>query len=199
MEGPAPKTRGWHAHENSRGPRGWHLIVGGVVEVGTTNKEPRLSEAPERNPKNLGLKLTIETSPGEGADVIVWKVVHFYKEVRRQQYDQVVIRWNAEQIGHCRVFDDAHYAVQADAAMKSLNQKYASPENHAAKKPPAKKVSAKKAGLKRKSAAKKKRRAAASRAKGKKGEVPRRAARKPGSKKLVRKLARKLWPAKKKV
>ena len=66
MAGPAPKTRDWRALENAHKPKGWHVLVSGQVQVGATNMEPRLTETPERNPKNLGLKLTIEKA-GEGA------------------------------------------------------------------------------------------------------------------------------------
>jgi hypothetical protein len=186
MAGPAPKTRGWHARENAHKPKGYHVIAAGLVQVSALNMEPRLTEEPERNPKNLGLKLTIETVPGEGAQVVVWKAVHFHKEVKKDQFDHVIVRWNVDQIANVPIIDDTEHAAEGAAAMTALNAKYAgkgtpakpakpagkkpaaqpaapkpapkkaAPKKVAAKKAAPKKASAKKAAPKKKSAAKKK-------------------------------------------
>jgi hypothetical protein len=207
MAGPAPKTHGWHALENAHRPKGWHVIVGGVVQVSATNLEPRLTETAERNPDNLGLNLTIEKTSGDGADVMVWKAVHFHKEVKRNQYNHVIVRWDVQQIANFPVLDDRECAAQAEVAMKALNQQYAGEGKAgkaAAKKPAAtkapKKAAAKKAAAKTKPAPKKKPRAVGGWAKGKKAKAkkaPKKAAKKSGLKKLVRKLVKKLRPKKK--
>jgi len=145
MAGPAPKTRDWHARENAHKPKGFHVIAAGLVQVSALNKEPRLTEEPERNPKNLGLKLTIETVPGEGADVMVWKAVHFHKEVKRNEFEHVVVRWDAGQIANVPVIDDIQHAAEAAAAMKAINAKYAGkggPAKPAGGKPAGKKPAA---------------------------------------------------------
>jgi hypothetical protein len=157
--------------------------------------EPRLKETAERNPKNLGLNLTIESS-GPGDDVMVWKAAHFHKEVDRGQYDHVIVRWDVQQIANFPIHDDRELATHADAAMKSLNEKHAAkvkPPKSAGKKPAAKKAPAKK------SPAKKKPRAVGGWAKGRKAKkASKKVARKSGLKRLVRKLVKKLSPAKKK-
>ena len=111
MAGPAPKTRHWQAIENAHKPKGLHVLVYGLVEVNAANMEPRLSETAERNPRNLGLNLTIEKS-GAGPDVKCWKAAHFHKEVKANQYDNVVIRWDVSQIANIPVVDDREYAQQ---------------------------------------------------------------------------------------
>jgi hypothetical protein len=208
MAGPAPKTRNWHALENAHKPKGLHVLVFGEVEVTATDKEPRLTETPERNPKNLGLKLTIETLPGEGADVVVWKGVHFHKEVKKDQFDHVIVRWDVGQIANFPIHDDREQAASAAAAMKALNQQHAAkgqaakpaakksaakeaaPKTPASKKAAPKKAAAKKAAPK-KAAAKKKPRAVGGWAKGKK------ATRKAAKKSAARR-AKKRAPGKKK-
>jgi hypothetical protein len=174
MAGPAPKTREWRAVENAHKPQGLHVLVYGEVQVSATNMEPRLTEEPERNPKNLGFKLTIQPSPDEGVDVMVWRSVHFHKEVEADQYDHVIVRWEGEQIADIPVRDDRECADEAAAAMKALNERHAAraasakparsgkpapparsaakspaPKTPAAKKPPAKKTLAKKAPAKK--------------------------------------------------
>jgi len=193
MAGPAPKTRGWRALENAHKPKGWHILVNGQVQVSATNMEPRLTETPERNPENLGLNLTIEKSSGAGADVMVWKAVNFHKEVKRDQFNHVIVRWDVQQIANFPVFDDREHAAQADAAMKALNEKYAKREKPAAKKPGAKKAAPKKAAAKKKSAPKKKApRAVGGWAKGKKAKkAPKKVVKKKAAKKAARKKARK--------
>jgi hypothetical protein len=200
MAGPAPKTRGWHARENAHEPEGFHVIVGGQVQVSATNKHPRLTETPERDPKNLGLNLTIDES-GEGAQVVVWKAVHFHKEVEAGAFDNVIVRWDVGRIADFPILDDDEYAAKADAAMKTLNAKQAG-KGKAAKpagKKPAAKTAAKKAAPKKKAAAKKKP-AKAKKAPTKKAakKSAKKSSKKSGLKKLVRRLVKKLTPAKKK-
>jgi len=154
MAGPAPKTRNWHAHENAHQPKGFHLFVAGDVQVGATNLEPRLTESPERNPKNLGLHLAIESSGGTGADVMVWKRANFHKVIEADQYDHVIVRWDVAQIANFPIHDDRELASHADAAMKALNQEHAGKLKSA--KPAGKKPAAKKAAPKKKASAKKK-------------------------------------------
>jgi len=201
MAGPAPKTRNWHALENAHKPKGLHVLVFGEVEVSATNKEPRLTETAERNPKNLGLKLTIETFPGKGADVVVWKGAHFHKEVKKNQFDDVIVRWDVGQIANFPIHDDREQAASAAAAMKALNQQHAA-KGQAAK-PAAKKPAAKGAAPKRpapkkaapkKAAAKKKPRSVGGWAKGKKAK---KATRKAAKKSAARK-AKQRAPGKKK-
>ena len=208
MAGPAPKTRGWHARENAHKPKCYHVIAAGLVQVSALNMEPRLTEEAERNPKNLGLKLTIETLPGEGGDVTVWKAVHFHKEVKKNEFDRVIVRWDFDQIANVPIIDDNEHAAEGAAAMKALNAKYAGkagPAKPAGGKPAAKKAAPKQAAAKKKtapkkaSAAKKKPRSVGGWAKGKTAKkAPQKAAKKSGLKKLVRKLVKKLTPAKKK-
>ena len=189
MAGPAPKTRDWRALENAHKPKGRHVLVFGHVQVGATNMEPRLTETPERNPKNLGLNLTIETS-GEGADVMVWKGAHFHKEVKANQYDHVIVRWDVAQIANVPVLDDRECAEQAAAAMQALNAKHAGKgkaAKPAGKKPAAKKATAKKAPAKKKSAAKK---SAAKKSSKKAKPTPKKTMKKKGTKKGAKKKRR---------
>jgi hypothetical protein len=190
MAGPAPKTRNWWALENAHKPKGRHVLVFGQVRVSATNMEPRLTETPERNPKNLGLNLTIETSGGAGADVMVWKSAHFHKEVKANEYDDVVVRWEIGQIANFPIRDDREHAADAAAAMKALNEQHTGkggpkPAKPAGTKPSAKKTAAKKKlAAKKKSAAKKKPRAVGGWAKGKKAKkVPKKASKKKAAKK----------------
>ena len=167
----------------------------GLVEVKTANLEPRLTETAERNPRNLGLNLTIEKS-GEGPDVMCWKAARFHKEVKANQYDNVVIRWDVRQIANVPVVDDREYAQQAAAAMTTLNQKYAGKVKStkpAATKPAPKKPAPKKA------AKKKAPKSVGGWAKSKKAKkAPKKAAKRSGLNKLVRRIVKKLTPAKKK-
>ncbi|MEJ0076347.1 MAG: hypothetical protein WDO17_13020 [Alphaproteobacteria bacterium] len=213
MAGPAPKTRGWHARENAHKPKGYHVIAAGLVQVNALNMEPRLTEEAERNPKNLGLKLTIETLPGEGAQIVVWKAVHFHKEVKKDEFDHVIVRWDVDQIANFPIVDDTEHAAEGAAAMTALNAKHAAkgkpaaakptkpagkkpakPAAPAPKKPAPKKPAPKKAAAKKKTAPKKKyapKKKAAKKAKKK-------AAKKSVLKRLVSKVVKKLSPAKKK-
>jgi len=196
MAGAAPKSRNWHAHENVHKPRGLHLFAAGDVQVGATNLEPRLTESPERNPKNLGLHLTIESLGGVGADVMVWKRANFHKVVKAGQYDHVIVRWDVEQIANFPVHDDRELAAHADAAMKALNAQHAAKGKPA--KPTGKKPAAKKAAPKKKPAPKPKKKAAKSKKAKKAKKSLKKAAKKSGLKRLVRRLVKKLSPAKKK-
>src|ERR1044072_2943988 len=106
MAGPAPRTRHWRALENAHKPKGFHVLVFGEVQVGATNMEPVLTESAERNPKTLGLALTIKTSSGSGADIMVWKPARFHKVVKPNEYEHVTVRWNGDQIANFPVRDD---------------------------------------------------------------------------------------------
>jgi hypothetical protein len=197
MAGPAPKTRNWRAIENAHKPKGLHVLVFGEVEVSATNKKPVLTESAERNPKNLGLNLTIAES-GQGGQMMVWKPAHFHKEVKANEFEHVVVRWDVDQIANFPIRDDREHAADSAAAMKTLNARHAVKGKTA--KPAGKKPAAKKAAAKKKSAAKKKPSSVGGWAKGKKAKkkAPKKAAKKSGLKKLVRKLVKKLTPAKKK-
>ena len=199
MAGPAPKTRNWQAIEKAHKPKGLHVLVYGLVEVKAACMEPRLTETAERNPRNLGLNLTLEKS-GAGPDVICWKAAHFHKEVKANEYDNVVIRWDLGQIANISVVDDREHAQHVTAAMTALNQKYAGKVKSA--KPAAKKAASRKAAPK-KAAKTKTPKSVGGWAKSKKAKkasrkAPKKAARKSGLKRLVRKLVRTLTPAKKK-
>ncbi len=205
MAGPAPKTRNWRALENAHKPKGRHVLVFGEVEVSATNKEPVLTEKPERDPKNLGLHLTIKES-GEGAQMMVWKPAHFHKVVKPNEYDDVIVRWYIDQIANFPIHDDREYAANAATAMKALNERHAGKgkgkgkgAKPAAKKPAAKKAAAKKAAPKKKAAAKKKP-AKAKKAPKKvvKKAAKKKTAKKSAFKKMVGRLVKKLTPAKKK-
>lgn len=195
MAGPAPKTRDWQAIENAHKPKGLHILVYGLVEVNAANMEPRLTETAERNPRNLGLNLTIEKS-GAGPDVKCSKAAHFHKEVKANQYDNVVIRWDVSQIANIRVVDDRELAQHAAAATTTLNRKYAGKVKST--KPAAKKAASKKPAPK-KAAKKKAPKSVGGWAKSKKAKkAPKKAAKKSGLKKLVRRIVKTLTPAKKK-
>ena len=119
MASAAPKTRNWRAIENAHEPEGLHIIVTGEVEVGSVGDDPVLGETPERNPKNLGLNLAIHK--GGGANVKVWKVAHFHKEVKADEYDNVFVRWNISRIAEFPVQDDTERQAQAKETMATLN------------------------------------------------------------------------------
>ena len=144
MPGPAPKTRNWTARENVHKPSGLHLIVTGAVQVTNTNQQPQLDESAERNPKNLGLSLTIGNTGEPGLDVVCWKQAHFHKEVSANQYDNVTIRWDVAAIAQVPVVDDKEDAKASAARMAAMNTAAA-----AATKKPAKRTAAKKAAAKK--------------------------------------------------
>jgi flagellum-specific peptidoglycan hydrolase FlgJ len=202
MADPAPKTRNWRALENAHKPKGLHVLVFGQVEVSATNKEPVLTETPERDPKNLGLNLTIRTSSGAGGQVMVWKPAHFHKVVKANQYENVIVRWNVDQIANFPIHDDREYVAKAAAAMKALNEQHAGKGKTAkpsGKKPAAKKAVAKKAAPKKKSAPKKKpAKAKKATKKVAKKAAKKKTAKKSAFKKMMGRLVKKLTPAKKK-
>jgi hypothetical protein len=156
MASAAPKTRNWRAIENAHEPEGLHIIVSGEVEVNSTGKEPHLSESPERNPKNLGLHLTI--LEGAGPKVKIWKVAHFHKVVKANEYDNVFVRWNISRIAEFPVHDDGERHAYAKEAMATLNAtaKKRKGAKRAGKKP-AKKAAKKSAAKKAPKKSKKKR------------------------------------------
>ena len=208
MADPAPRTRNWRAIENAHKPKGLHVLVFGEVEVSATNKAPLLTYKPERDPKNLGLHLTIQTGSGEGAQMMVWKPAHFHKVVKAGEFDHVIVRWNIDQIANFPIYDDRECAANAAGAMKELNKRHAGKKGPkpAGKKPAAKKAAAKKAAPKKKSAAKKKVAGSVKSKKAKKS-APKKAAKKAAKKKtakksafkkMVRSLVKKFTPAKKK-
>jgi hypothetical protein len=193
MAGPAPKTRNWTARENAHKPKGLHLIVGGQVEVNNTNLEPRLKEVAERNPRQVGLALTVVKSGGPGLDVKVWKNAFFHKEVRANEYDSVTVRWDVTSIAQFPVIDDTQHHQYLAEQTKALNAKHAGKAGpKPAGKPAAKKAAPKKAAKK---TAKKEPKAAGKKAKKKPAK---KTAKKSTLKKLVRKLVKTLTPAKKK-
>ena len=145
MAGPAPKTRDWFALENAHKPKGLHVIVGGLVQVTNTNQEPVLTESAERDPQHLGLTLTIETGGGLGLAVQCWKQAHFHKEVKANQFNTVVIRWDVSEIARTPVVDDRERAQHMVQATQALNAKYAKAPKAAPKKAAAKKAAPKKA------------------------------------------------------
>ena len=64
-------------------------------------------------------------SSGAGAQVMVWKPAHFHKVVKANQYENVIVRWNVDQIANFPIHDDREYAAKAAAAMKALNEQHA--------------------------------------------------------------------------
>jgi hypothetical protein len=141
MAGPAPKTRDWAARENVHKPKGLHMIVSGLVQVTNANKEPDLAESAERNPRTLGLDLTIKDTGKPGTAVVCWKQAQFHKEVRANEYDSVTVRWEGSQIAQVPVVDDREHSQLQDKMMQAVNLKYGSV--------PAKKAAPKKAAAKK--------------------------------------------------
>ncbi len=136
MAGPAPNTKLWTARENEHQPSGLHLIVGGQVEVSNTSKEPRLTESAERNPKQLGLSLTIVDTGQPGVEVMVWKAARFHKMVNANEYETVAIRWDSSAIARVPVIDDTEHENLLDKQSDLQNKKYAAkaaPKKAAAK------------------------------------------------------------------
>ena len=132
--------------------------------------------------------------------------------VKANQYENVIVRWNVDQIANFPIHDDREYAGKAAAAMKALNEQHAGKgtgetvgKKPAAKKPAAKKAAAKKAAPTKKSAAKKKAAGPVKSKKAKKAtkKVAKKAAKKKTAKKSAFKkmmggLVKKFTPAKKK-
>jgi hypothetical protein len=197
MAGPAPKTRNWMARENVHKPKDLHVIVSGLVQVNNTNKRPTLTESPERNPRNLGLDLTITDPGGDGAAVTCWKEAFLHKEVKANEYDTVTIRSNGSSIAQIPVVDDREHGQH----MVELTQ--AANAAHPVKKRPAPKKAAKKAPAKKavpKQASKKKTPKAVGgwAKKAKKKSAKKAPAKKSALKRLVGRLVKKLTPAKSK-
>jgi hypothetical protein len=209
----APETKEWRARENVHQPEGVHLLVGGQVEVRNLNKAPKLAKTDSRDPKVLGLALTIVDTDEEGGDVVCWKAANYHEEVTPDQYTGVVIRWEGDVIQRVPVIDDREHSALLDKQSTAQNTVAAKaitlkPEKPAAKKAAPKKAAAKKAAPKKQApkavggAKKAKKKAAKKTAKkaAKKGakKTAKKAAKKSTLKKLVKKLVRKLSPAKKK-
>jgi hypothetical protein len=168
MPGPAPKTDKWTARENQQGKLGIVLIVSGLVQVSSANKEPILKEASGGGGygKTLVLDLTIETGAGEGAQVLVWKRATFSTDVSADHYDNVEIRWEGKTIATVKVADDAEHLQHLTALTQAANKAQAGkakprPAPAKPKPRPAPKSPAPKRAAPAKPAAKKKKPAAA--------------------------------------
>ena len=206
-----PKTRNWRAHENAHKPEGFHLLVSGETEVSALNKVPKLTQTPVRDPKVLNLELTIVADPDEpSGDVMVWRCADYHEVVKPDQYTGVLIRWEGDVIERIPVIDDREHGAamkkQSDAqnadASKTIKLKPAKP---AAKKSAPKKAAPKKAVAK-KAAAKKVPKAVGGWAKKAKKKTAKKTVRKSAKKavkksafsRFVKKVVKKLTPAKKK-
>ena len=142
MAGPAPKTKAWSAHENKHKPSGLHLLVSGQVEVSDANKQPVLRET-KGDGNTLALDLKIEDCSGPPIDVKVWKAAFYHKEVSKNQFSGVAVRWDTKTIKTFPVIDDSERSALMD--------EQAEKQNAAAEK----KGTAKKAAAKAKKAVKK--------------------------------------------
>ena len=207
----APKTRNWSARENVHKPKGFHLLVCGGVEVTSLNKVPQLAKTDSRDPKVLGLALTVVTDPDEpSGDAMVWRSADYHEVVTPDQYTSVAIRWEGDVIERIAVIDDREHGAalkkQVDAhnaaAAKTIKLKPAKP---APKKAAAKTATAKTAAPK-KAAKKKAPKAVGGWAKKAKKQTAKKTAKKSAKKaakkstfsKFVKKVVKKLTPAKKK-
>ena len=203
----APKTRNWSARENVHKPKGFHLLVCGGVEVTSLNKVPQLAKTDSRDPKMLGLALTVVTDPDEPTgDAMVWRSADYHEVVTPDQYTSVAIRWEGDVIERITVIDDREHGAalkkQVDAhnaaAAKTIKLKPAKP---APKKAAAKTATAKTAAPK-KAAKKKAPKAVGGWAKKAKKQTAKKTAKKSAKKstfsKFVKKVVKKLTPAKKK-
>jgi len=206
----APKTEKWRARENEHEPEGVHLLVSGCVEVRNLSKAPRLAQTDSRDPKVLGLALTIVDTDEPGSDAVVWKGANYHEVVTPDQYNSVVIRWEGEVIQRIPVVDDAQHGALMDkqsqaqnaAAAKTIRLKPAKPAKASA--PAAKKAAPKKATPKKKAPkavggwAKKTAKTAKKKSAKKAGrKTAKKAAKKSALKRFVKKLVKKLSPAKK--
>jgi len=203
----APKTRNWSARENVHKPKGFHLLVCGGVEVTSLNKVPQLAKTDSRDPKVLGLALTVVTDPDEPTgDAMVWRSADYHEVVTPDQYTSVAIRWEGDVIERITVIDDREHGAalkkQVDAhnaaAAKTIKLKPAKP---APKKAAATTATAKTAAPK-KAAKKKAPKAVGGWAKKAKKQTAKKTAKKSAKKstfsKFVKKVVKKLTPAKKK-
>lgn len=117
-----PETRNWHARENAHKPEGWHLLVGGQVEVPTLNTVPNLSKRQARDAKTVELELTLAVAPNEpGGDQVVWRAVDYHEVVERDQYDTVVIMWDDNIVARIGVVDDDEHSDNWDSQMAEHN------------------------------------------------------------------------------
>ena len=199
MAGRPPKTDKWIARENRHGKKGGHrLVVGGLVQVTNTNKDPHLKEAVPQgiNPKILILDLTIAQAGHPGLDVLVWKPAAYSKKVSAGQYDSVDIHWDGKSIATCKVVDDSEHHAHLAAITQAANQtaaysgkKPAPAKKGAAKKVPAKKAPAKKAPAKKGAAKKGAKKRAAKKSATKKSAAKKSAAKKGAAKKTAKKSA----------
>jgi len=200
----APKTKDWSARENVHKPEGFHLLVCGGVEVSSLNKVAHLAKTDSRDPKVLGLALTVVADPNEpSGEAMVWRSVDYHEVVTPDQYASVVIRWEGDVIERIAVIDDREHGAalkkQSDAhnaaAAKTIKLKPAKP---APKKAAAKKAAA---AAPRKPATKKAPKAVGGWAKTAKKKTAKKSAKKAAKKssfsKLVKKVVKKLTPAKK--
>ena len=202
----APKTKDWSARENAHKPKGMHLLVHGQVEVDALNKAPRLTKIGSKDPAVCALELTIVDTDEAGGDAVVWKGANFHEEVKGDQYKTVSIRWDGPEIASIAVIDDREHGAalkkQVDAhnaaAAKTIKLKPAKP---APKKAAAKKAATKKAAPK-KAAPKKAPKAVGGWAKTAKKKAAKKSAKKAAKKstfsRFVKKVVKKLTPAKKK-
>jgi len=207
----APKTRNWSARENVHKPKGFHLLVCGGVEVTSLNKVPQLAKTDSRDPKMLGLALTVVTDPDEPTgDAMVWRSADYHEVVTPDQYTSVAIRWEGDVIERITVIDDREHGAalkkQVDAhnaaAAKTIKLKPAKP---APKKAAATTATAKTAAPK-KAAKKKAPKAVGGWAKKAKKQTAKKTAKKSAKKaakkstfsKFVKKVVKKLTSAKKK-
>jgi len=203
----APKTRNWSARENVHKPKGFHLLVCGGVEVTSLNKVPQLAKTDSRDPKMLGLALTVVTDPDEPTgDAMVWRSADYHEVVTPDQYTSVAVRWEGDVIERIAVIDDREHGAalkkQVDAhnaaAAKTIKLKPAKP---APKKAAATTATAKTAAPK-KAAKKKAPKAVGGWAKKAKKQTAKKTAKKSAKKstfsKFVKKVVKKLTPAKKK-
>jgi hypothetical protein len=182
MAGPAPKTKNWTARENKHKPKGLHIIVCGLVQVSATNKKPVLTKAPGIGDL-LALDLKIDDTGQQGAQIVVWMQADFHTEVRANQYNRVVVRWDGKPIATFPVIDDREHSALMTKQCAVQNA-VAAKKTGAPKKPAAKKAAAKKKAPK----------AAGGWAKKKVAKKAKKAAKKSAPKKAARKRA----PAKKK-
>ena len=208
----APKTRNWSARENVHKPKGFHLLVCGGVEVTSLNKVPQLAKTDSRDPKVLGLALTVVTDPDEpSGDAMVWRSADYHEVVTPDQYTSVAVRWEGDVIERIAVIDDREHGAalkkQVDAhnaaAAKTIKLKPAKPApKKAAAKTATAKTAAPKTAAPKKAAKKKAPKAVGGWAKKAKKQTAKKTAKKSAKKstfsKFVKKVVKKLTPAKKK-
>ena len=192
-----PKTQNWRALENEHKPKGLHLIVFGQVEV-ERDQAPVLTESPSNLRKICGFNRT--SGIRGSAQRKVWKPAHFHKVVKANQYENVIVRWNAtrSQTSHSRRSGVCGQGGRRNEGAQRAARRQGQGET-LGKKPAAKKAAAKKAAPTKKSAAKKKPAKAKKAAKKvAKKAAKKKTAKKSAFKKMMGRLVKKLTPAKKK-